>query len=233
MKNAALPGLLLLLASTLASCKIFLSPLEYDLKYEYRQYSTSMSDKIQIAKDRLAQRPELIKDPERRARFLAIPAESHGKQICAVTSYYLLLKYSNADGLGDFADYYLRNIDRGYIVETKTKDEDRKGFALVNGAKSATAMLESYTYLGKSLKLLRYEGKDPLASFQSAPARMAVLGRVDENYEGHYFLIFKDEGGQARYADALATSLYGKPVRGVFRTLAWLSENTTIDPEAF
>lgn len=233
MKTAAALVLVLLIAPTLSSCKVFLSPLEYDLKYEYRQYSDSMSQKIQIAKDRLAERPDLIKDAEKRARFLAIPAESHGQQICAVTSYYLLLKYSNADGLGDFADYYLRNIDRGYIVETKTRDEDRKGFALVNGAKSATAMLESYTYLGKSLKLLRYEGKDPLASFQTAQARMAVLGRVDENYEGHYFLIYKDEDGQARYADALATSLYGRPVRGSFRTLAWLSENTSSDPAAF
>ena len=125
--------LYVLLSPFLASC---MSGLERDVRVRFKQYSPGMTSLIEETQRRVQAEPNRIKLQTVRNRFLSITAEDHGRQICAVVSYYLLLKYSDAD-LPDFPDFYLRAIDEGIITETKSKDFP-PGFALLAGSRCSS-----------------------------------------------------------------------------------------------
>lgn len=209
--------LYVLLSPFLASC---MSGLERDVRVRFKQYSPGMTSLIEETQRRVQAEPNRIKLQTVRNRFLSITAEDHGRQICAVVSYYLLLKYSDAD-LPDFPDFYLRAIDEGIITETKSKDFP-PGFALLAGPDAAARLVERYRVKGRPVNLQRSDEPDRFDALLSSRSRYAVFGRVDENYDGHYFLVYIDDEGVLRYADALNTHKFGTIVKERPRTVAVL-----------
>lgn len=209
--------LFVLISPVFSSC---MSGLERDVKVRFKQYSPNMTSQIAEAQKRVKAEPSRIKLQAVRNRFLSIAAEDHGRQICAVVSYYLLLKYSDAN-VPDFPDFYLRAIDEGIIIETKSK-EFPPGFALLAGPDAAARLVERYRVKGRSVNLLRSEERDRFDALLSSRTRYAVFGRVDEKYDGHYFLVYIDDEGVLRYADALNTHKFGMVVKERPRTVAIL-----------
>jgi hypothetical protein len=158
--------ILILLTLLFISCRSTMTPLEVDLNYEYRQYSSSLHNKIANAQKLVLHNSELIQSSDIRNRFLEIPPEDHGEQICAVTTYFLLLKYSRADNLGSFEDFYIREINRGNIVETKST-EIPAGFALVKGGHR---LVTEYNFAGQPFLMKRLEGSEALNGFLQTKA---------------------------------------------------------------
>jgi len=209
--------LFVLISPVFASC---ISGLERDVKIRFKQYSPKMTSQIAEAQRRVHAEPDRIKLQAVRDRFLSIAAEDHGRQICAVVSYYLLLKYSDAN-VPDFPDFYLHAIDEGIITETKSKDFP-PGFALLAGPDAAARLVERYRVKGHPVNLQRSEERDRFDALLSSRMRYAVFGRVDENYDGHYFLVYIDDEGVLRYADALNTHKFGTVVKERPKTVAFL-----------
>ncbi len=126
-------------------CRSSMTPLKVDLQYTYRQHSVSLHKKIENAQNNVRLNPQLIRKLNIRNRFLEILPENHGEQICAVTTYFLLLKYSGADNLGSFEDFYIREIDQENIVETKSA-EVPAGFALIPGSEAVNKIVMKYKF---------------------------------------------------------------------------------------
>ncbi len=202
-------------------CRSSMTPLEVDLHYSYRQHSESLHKKIESAQKYVSMNPQLIKKSNIRNRFLEILPENHGEQICAVTTYFLLLKYSGAENLGSFEDFYIREIDLGNIVETKSTNIP-VGFALIPGNDAVNRIVMGYKFSGSKFEMHRSKGSDAFLAFQQANATYAVAGYLNENYSGHYFLVYKDKDRLIRFADAANPNKYGELVEKPFSVIGWI-----------
>ena len=201
-------------------CQTPMTPLELDL-HNHRQHASSLHKKIENAQNFVRMNPQLIKKPNIRNRFLEIPPENHGEQICAVTTYFLLIKYSGAENLGSFEDFYIREIDQENIVETKSTDIP-VGFALIPGSNAVNRIVKGYKFSGSKFEIKRSEGSDAFLAFQQANATYAIAGYLNENYSGHYFLVYKDKHKLIRFADAANPKEYGELVEKPFSVIGWL-----------
>lgn len=219
MKELLIP-LILFLTSNCHSIK---TPLEMDL-FVHEQHSSSLIGKIENAKELVRKNSFLIQNPSIRNRFLEIEAENHSKQICAVTTYYLLLKYSGAENLGSFEDYYIREINKGSIIETKST-EIPFGFALIAGSSAVNLLLKDYKFKKMKFKIQRHEGLSGLEKFIKTKYNFAIVGKTNGDYS-HYFLIFKDKDKDKdnviRIADAANPDRYGEVLESQINTIAWL-----------
>lgn len=211
--------LILFIFLLINSCNSIQTPLQIDL-IDHKQHSSSLISKIENSKELVKKNPTLIKNTLIRSRFLEIEAENHSKQICAVTSYYLLLKYSGVENLGSFEEYYIREINKGSIIETISK-EIPSGFALIPGRSAVNLLLRDYKYKKKKFKIQTYQDSTGLDKFKKSNSSYAIVGKIRENYS-HYFLIFKDKQNDIRIADASNLSSYNEILESKINTILWL-----------
>ncbi len=68
----------------------------------------------------------------------------------------------------------------------------------------------------------RPKESDTFLAFKQANATYAIAAYFNENYSGHYFLVYKDKHKLIRFADAANPNEYGELVEKPFSAIGWL-----------